>query len=35
MAQSQTGRTLDFCSPIYRDAFSRINGIVIEGDRNE
>lgn len=33
MAQSQAGQTLDFHSDAYRDAFSRINGIVIEGER--
>lgn len=33
MAQSQTGQTLDFRSEAYRDAFSRINGIVIEGEQ--
>ncbi len=33
MAQSQVGQTLDFQSDIYRDAFSRINGIVIEGEQ--
>lgn len=30
---SQTEQTLDFQSDIYRDAFSRINGIVIVGER--
>ncbi|MBE9182342.1 aldehyde oxygenase (deformylating) [Oculatella sp. LEGE 06141] len=33
MAQSQTKQTLDFYSDIYRNAFSRINGIVIEGEQ--
>lgn len=33
MVQSQTGQTLDFHSDTYRDAFSRINGIVIEGEQ--
>lgn len=33
MTQSQTGQTLDFCSDTYRDAFSRINGIVITGEQ--
>lgn len=33
MAPSQAGQTLDFHSDAYRDAFSRINGIVIEGEQ--
>jgi fatty aldehyde decarbonylase len=33
MAQSQAGQTLDFHSDAYRDPFSRINGIVIEGEQ--
>jgi len=33
MTQSQTGQTLDFSSDRYRSAYSRINGIVIEGEQ--
>lgn len=33
MSQSQTKQTLDFQGDTYRNAFSRINGIVIEGER--
>lgn len=33
MAQSETRQILDFHSETYRDAFSRINGIVIEGEQ--
>jgi len=33
MNHPQLGQTLDFYSDTYRDAFSRINGIVIEGEQ--
>lgn len=33
MAQFQSEQTLDFRSDAYRDPFSRINGIVIEGEQ--
>lgn len=33
MAQSQAQQALDFSSHAYRDAFSRINAIVIEGEQ--
>lgn len=33
MVPSQAAPTLDFRSDAYRDAFSRINGIVIEGEK--
>lgn len=33
MSQTQASQTLDFCSDTYRNTFSRINGIVIEGEQ--
>lgn len=33
MSQAQTSQTIDFYSDTYRDTFSRINGIVIEGEQ--
>lgn len=33
MAQTQVEKVLDFHSDCYRSAFSRINGIVIEGEQ--
>jgi fatty aldehyde decarbonylase len=33
MSQAQASQTLDFYSDTYRDPFSRINGIVIEGEQ--
>ena len=33
MSHSVVDHTLDFYSDTYRDAFTRINGIVIEGEQ--
>ncbi|SRR5579883_1077430 len=33
MSQNQPNQTIDFYSDAYRDAFSRINGVVIEGEQ--